>query len=138
MLCDARAAACAAKHRRCVRWRDSGICDASTAGWGDSRRHDGRWGGGTSGFQGSGFRGALLAPGELAAVHEVLRVAGHELGDEHGAARVHARAQELHHVHVAALLQDRDLRAQPTHPGSGEPTGQRGATSVSELPPRWV
>ena len=51
---------------------------------------------------------------------------------------LHARAQELHHVHVAALLQDRDLRAQPTHPGSGEPTGQRGATSVSELPPWWV
>ena len=61
--------------------------------------------------------GALVAPGELPAVHEVLRVGSHELGDEHGAARVHARAQELHHVHVAALLQDRDLRA-AAHPAS--------------------
>ena len=84
-----------------------------------------------SGFRVLGFRGALLAPGELAAVHEVLRIAGHELGDEHGAARVHARAQELHHVHVAALLQDRDLRAQPTARVRGSP-GQRGA------PPKFL
>lgn len=67
---------------------------------------------------------ALVPPLEPAAMDKVLCIGGHELSDEHGAARVHAGTQKLHHVHIAAVLQDGNLRthrqscAQHTRPYS--------------------
>ena len=53
---------------------------------------------------------SLVLPRKLPAVYEVLGIGGHELCDEHGAARVHAGAQELHHMDISAILQDGDLQ----------------------------
>ena len=57
---------------------------------------------------------SLFSPGELAAMYEVLSIGRHELGDEHGAARMHAGSQELHHVHIPAILQDGNLHQKST------------------------
>ena len=51
-----------------------------------------------------------MLPGKLPAVYEVLGIGSHELCDEHGAARVHAGAQELHHMDIPAVLEDGDLQ----------------------------
>ena len=58
---------------------------------------------------------SLVLPRKLPAVYEVLGIGGHELCDEHGAARVHAGAQELHHMDIPAVLQDGDLHQQINH-----------------------
>ena len=53
---------------------------------------------------------SLVLPRKPPAVYEVLGIGSHELCDEHGAARVHASAQKLHHVDIPAVFQDGDLQ----------------------------